>query len=61
MHAGRSDNRVSRLDAALDVALAGRLDVRAVDFRTLDFRLDRFEITVSPPHPQKLCNKLASS
>jgi hypothetical protein len=44
------------LDAALDVALAGRLDARAdfrtLDFRTLDFRLNRFEITVSPPHPR---------
>ena len=66
MLAGRSANRVSRLEATLDVALAGRLDARAVDFRTLDlrtldFRMDRFEITVSPPHPQVLCKKLASS
>src|SRR5215831_325757 len=55
MLAGRSDNRGARLEAALDVAVADRLDARAVDFRTLDFRtldfrLDRFEITVSPPH-----------
>src|SRR5262249_25945130 len=50
MLAGRSDNRIARLEAALDVAVADRLDARAVDFRALDFRLDRFEITVSPPH-----------
>jgi soluble lytic murein transglycosylase len=61
MLAGRFDKRVARLEAPLDVALAGGLDTRAVDFRTLDFRLDRFEITVSPPHPQVLCKKLASS
>jgi hypothetical protein len=52
MLAGRSAGRVARLEAALDVALAVRLDARAVDFPTLDLRLDRFEITVSPPHPQ---------
>ena len=52
MLAGRSDNRVARLEAALDFALAGRLVARAADLRTLDFRVDRFEITVSPPHPQ---------
>jgi hypothetical protein len=50
---GRSDNRVARLEAPLEVSLAVRLDV-PVDFRYLDFRLDRFEITVSPPHPTAL-------
>jgi hypothetical protein len=60
MLAGRSANRVFRLEAALDVAMAGRLGPRAVDFRTLEFRLDRFEITVSPPHLRVFCKKLAS-
>jgi hypothetical protein len=28
-----------------------RLDVFLADFRYLDFRLDRFEIAISPPRP----------
>ena len=48
---GRSANRVARLEAPLELSLARRLSVRAVDFRYLDFGLDRFEITVSPPSP----------
>jgi hypothetical protein len=48
---GRSANRVARLEAPLELSLARRLSVRAVDFRYLDFGLDRFEITVSPPYP----------
>jgi hypothetical protein len=57
---GRSDSRVVRLIALLETSLAGRLDVPTVDFRYLDFRLDGFEITVSPP-PRLPYKKLASA
>jgi hypothetical protein len=48
---GRSDGRAARLEATLEVSLARRLDIPRVDFLRLVFRFDRFEITVSPPHP----------
>jgi hypothetical protein len=48
---GRFDNRVARFKAPLGVSLVGRLEVPTVGFRYLEFRLDRFEITVSPPYP----------
>jgi hypothetical protein len=51
MHEGRSGRRVARLEAPLGVFFAGCLDVPTADFLYLDFRFDRFEITVSPPHP----------
>jgi hypothetical protein len=37
------------LEDPLEASLAARLDVPTVDFPSLDFRLDRFVITVSPP------------
>jgi hypothetical protein len=46
----RSDNRVARLEAPLEVSLAGRLEVPPEDFQYLVFRFDRFEIIVGPPH-----------
>jgi hypothetical protein len=46
---GRSASRVARLEDPLEASLAARLDVLTVDFPSLDFRLDRFVITVSPP------------
>jgi hypothetical protein len=48
---GRSAGRVGRLEGPLEVSLPARLDVLTVDFPSLDFRLDRFVITVSPPPP----------
>jgi hypothetical protein len=48
---GRSDGRVARLAGPLEGSFAGRLDVPTVDFRYLDLRFNRFELTVSPPHP----------
>src|SRR5215471_3094626 len=61
MFKGRSESRCARLEVRLGVSLAARLGVRTVDFRSLDCRLDRLEITISPPHPRLLCRKLAST
>ena len=58
---GRSDNRVACLEGPLEVSLARRLDVRTVGFRCLEFRLDCFEITVSPPNSHLLCNFLRAT
>jgi hypothetical protein len=44
---GRSDSRVARWEVLLEVSFA---DIPTAEFRYLDFRFERFEITVSPPH-----------